>query len=159
MAETRETHWITMELGEDGSVRLFNGRGSDRYRDESRVIMEIIVGGTVRRAVEAAIRISDVGRYEGTWDLGVALTNLAGAVSYFRIANWWVDADDLPPYPEDTYRRTWTGTTADLRGDPDAVVDRLVGSLNRTLNDGRLQLPAPPPRPEVEDDDEDVTTG
>lgn len=60
----------------------------------------------MRRAVEAAIRISDAGGYEGTWDLGVALTNLAGAVSYFRMANWWVDADDLPPYRKDRYRRT-----------------------------------------------------
>ena len=152
MSEKRETHWITMELWEDGSVRLFNGRGSDYYRDGARVIFEIIVGGSVRRAVEAAIRVSDATGYEGTWDVGVALTNLAGAVSYFRMANWWVDADDLPPYPEDTYRRTWAGTAAELRRGPDSVVDRLVGSLNRTLNDGRLQLPAPPPPPELEDD-------
>lgn len=154
----RETHWIELELREDGMVGLFNGRGSDHYR-EARVIFELIIGGAVRRALEAAIRVSDATAYEGTWDVGVALTNLAGAVSYFRMANWWVDVEDLPPYPEDTYRRTWTGTAAELRADPDAVVDRLVGSLNRTLNDGRFQLPAPPPPPEPEDDEEAVATG
>lgn len=159
MTEKRETHWITMELREDGLVRLFNGRGSDHYRDGARVIFEIIVAGSVRRAVEAAIRVSDVTGYEGTWDMGVALTNLAGAVSYFRMANWWIDADDLPPYPEETFRRTWRGSAADLRRDPDAVVDRLAGPLNRTLNDGRLQLPAPPPPPEPENDEDAVTTG
>jgi hypothetical protein len=148
-----------MEFGEDGAVRLFNGRGSDYYRDGVRVIFEVIVGGTVRRALEAIIRVSDATGYEATWDVGVVLTNLAGAVSYFRLANWWVDAGDLPPYPEDTYRRTWTGSTSELKGDPGAVVDRLVGSLNRTLNEGRFQLPAPPPAPVPEDDEEAVATG
>ena len=52
-----------------------------------------------------------------------------------------------------TAGRTWTGRTAELRSDPDAVVDRLVGSLNRTMNDGRFQLPAPPPPPEPEDEE------
>jgi hypothetical protein len=75
------------------------------------------------------------------------------------MANWWVDAEDLPPCPEDTYRRTWTGTAGELRRDPHAAVDGLVGSLNRTLNDGRFQLPAPPPRPEPEDDEEAVAKG
>lgn len=97
--------------------------------------------------------------YAGTWDVGVVLTNLASAVSYFRMAHWWVDAEDLPSYPEDAYRRTWSGITSELRGDPGAVVDRLVDSLNRTLNDGRFQLPAPPPSPEPEDDEEAVATG
>lgn len=158
-SSARETHWIEMELREDGTVRLFNGRGSDLYRDGVRVIFELIIGGTVRRALEAAIRVSDATGHEGTWDAGVVLTNLAGAVSYFRMANWWVDAEDLPPYPEATYRRSWTGSTSELRGDPDAVVDRLVGSLNRTLNDGRFQLPALPPPPEPEDDEEALATG
>jgi hypothetical protein len=157
ITEKRETHWIELEFREDGTVRLFNGRGSDHYRDGVRVIMEIIVGGCTRRALEAAIRVSEATGYEGIWDAGVALTNLAGAVSYFRMANWWVDAEDLPPYPEVTYRETWTGTAAQLQDDPDAVVDRLVGSINRTLNDGRFQLPAPPPPPEPEDDQESVT--
>jgi hypothetical protein len=148
-----------MELREDGTVQLFNGRGSDFYRDGVRVIFELIIGGTVRRALEAAIRVSDAPGYEGTWDVGVALTNLAGAVSYFRMANWWVGVEDLPPYPEDTYRRTWTGTTDELRGDPDAVVDRLVGSINRTLNDGRFHLPAPPPLPEPEEEEGAVAEG
>jgi hypothetical protein len=150
--EKRETHWITMQFREDGSVRVFNGRGSDYYRDH-RVIIELIIAGTVRRAVEAAIRVSDATGFSGMWDVGVAVTNLAGAVSYFRLNNWWVDADDLPPYPDDTYRETWTGTSEELR-DADAVVERLTGPLNRTLTDGRFQLPSAPRPPEPEDHEE-----
>lgn len=154
----RETHWIEIELREDGTVRLFSGRASDHYQD-ARVIFELIIGGTVRRALEAATRVTDATGYEGTWDVGVELTHLGDAVSYFRLANWWVDLEDLPPYPDETYRRTWTGGAAELRTEPDAVVDRLVGSLNRTLNDGRFQLPAPPRAPEPEDDEEPVPAG
>lgn len=152
MTEKRETHWITMELREDGTVRLFNGRGSDLY-GQAEVIIELIIGGTVRRAVEAAVRVSDATGYEGPWDVAVAVTSLRGKVSYFRLNNWWVDAHELPPYPEDTYREGWSGPTAELR-DVDAVVERLVGPLNRTLTEGRFQLPAVPRPPEPEDDAE-----
>lgn len=153
MTEKRETHWMTMELREDGTVKAFSGRGSDHYRDGARVIIELIIAGTVRRAVEAAIRVSDATGYDGGWDVGVAVTNLSGAVSYFRINNWWVDAEELPPYPEDTYRETWTGSTEELR-DADAVVELLVGPLNRVLTDGRYQLPSAPRPPEPEDEED-----
>lgn len=138
----RETHWLDITFGENGSVRVFSGRGSD-VTSKGRVIMEVIVAGTVRRAVEAATAVSDATGYEGRWDMGVAVTNLDGAVSFFRSDNWWVDREDLPAYRSTDYRRTWTGATSELR-DPDAVVERLVGPLNRTLNDGRLRLPRRP---------------
>jgi hypothetical protein len=154
MTQMRETHWLDIEFREDGTVRVFCARGSDHYQD-SRVIFELIIGGTVRRTIEAAIVLADTTGYEDRWEIGVAVTNLAGGVSYFRRANWWVDAGDLPPYRESTYRRTCSGTTADLRQDPDAVVERLVGPLNRTLNGGRFQLPGTP-RPPAPDDDEDA---
>lgn len=141
----RETHWLDVTFGENGSVRVFSGRASD-VSSKGRVIMEVIIGGTVRRATEAAIAVVDATGYQGRWDIGVAVTNMDGAVSFFRSDNWWVDREDLPAYRSKDYRRTWSGTTSELRNNPDAVVERLVGPLNRTLNDGRLQLPRPPHR-------------
>jgi hypothetical protein len=144
MAEKRETHWLDVELGEDGSVRIFCGRGSDNRSDGARVIIELIIGGLVRRGVEAAAAVAHTTGYQGRWDIGLAVNNLGGAVSYFRHDNWWVEAGDLPPYRDATYRRTWSGTTSELLEDLDGVVERLVGPLNRTLTEGRFKLPGLP---------------
>jgi len=56
------------------------------------------------------------------------------------------------------YRRTWSGTASELRQDLDAARDRLVGPLNRTLNEGRLELPRLP-RPTDEEAEADESRG
>lgn len=131
---------LELDFGEEGSVRLFCSRGSDHYK-EAMVVLELLVGGLVHRVAHAAARVAGVTGYAGTWDFAVGLVGVADAVSYFRLNNWWIDADDLPAYPESEYVRDASFSTADVRDRPDLVVDRLVGPLNRALNEGRAPLP------------------
>lgn len=149
----RESHLLVVEFGEDGSIRLFSARASD-HTPEARVAIELIIGGLVRRALETCVAVTEATGYQGRWDVGVAVNHLAGTVSHFRLKNWWVDREDTPTYPDDEYRRTWSGTTSELRQDVDAVVERLVGPLNRTLSEGRAPLPRVP-RPPAEEPEPD----
>ena len=61
---------------------------------------------------------------------------------HFRMKGWMVDREDCPSYPEDSYERTWCGSAADLAA-RNGVVARLVGPLNRAMNDGRSPMPMP----------------
>ena len=73
--------------------------------------------------------------------LALRVTNLHNAVSFLRLHNCWVDASDLPRYPEDTYERTAAIPAHDLAVAPTVVVDRLYGALGRVLSDGRAPIP------------------
>jgi hypothetical protein len=134
-----ENYGIEIEIGDDGSIRLFCSRASDHFK-EARVIFEVIIGGLVRRVVDLAAVISNDTGFVGDWEIGVALTRLQGAVSHFRLDNWWVNAAECEPYPEFGYERVWRGSTADL-GVPDPIVTRLIGRLNRALNNGACPMP------------------
>ena len=136
-----ENHGIEVEVGEEGTLRLFCSRASDDWRG-GRVIFEILIGGLVRRVVDLAAVVSGDTGFTGDWEVGVAVTDLRGCVSYFRMKGWMVDREDCPPYPEESYERTWRGSAADLAA-PDGILARLVGPLNRVLNDGRSPMPTP----------------
>jgi hypothetical protein len=136
----RENYGIEIEIGDDGSIRLFCSRASDHWRG-ARVVFELLIGGLVRRVIDLAAVISVDARFVGDWEIGVALANLQGAVSHFRMRGWMVDAEDCMPYPEYNYERSWRGSAADLIV-PEPIVTRLIGPLNRLLNDGRCPIPA-----------------
>jgi hypothetical protein len=137
----RENYGIEIEIGDNGSIRLFCSRASDYWKG-TRVVLEILIGGLVRRVIELAAVISADAGFVGDWEIGAALANLQGAVSHFRMQNWMVDAEDCTPYPEYGYERTWRGSAADLNA-PEPIVTRLIGPLNRVLNDGRCPMPMP----------------
>lgn len=136
-----ENYGIEVEIREDGTLRLFCSRASDDWRG-GRVAFEILIGGLVRRVIDLAGVVSGDTGFTGDWEVGVAITDLRGCVSHFRMRGLMVDREDCPPYPEDSYERTWRGSTADLAA-PDGIVARLVGPLNRALNDGRCPMPMP----------------
>lgn len=136
-----EDDGIEVEVGEDGSVMLFCSRASGDWKG-GRVVFEILIGGLVRRVIDLAAVISADSDFIGDWELALAITNLGGCVSHFRLKDWMVDRKHCPPYPEGSYERTWRGGTSDLAA-PDAIVTRLVGPLNRVLNDGKCPMPIP----------------
>ncbi len=136
-----EDYGIEVEIGEDGTLRLFCSRASDDWRG-GRVAFEILIGGLVRRVIDLADVVSGDTGFTGDWEVGVAITNLRGCVSHFRMKGWMVHREDCPPYPEDSYERTWRGSATDLAV-PDGVLARLVGPLNRAMNGGRSPIPTP----------------
>jgi hypothetical protein len=136
-----ENYGIEVEIGEDGTLRLFCSRASDDWRG-GRVAFEILIGGLVRRVIDLAAVVSGDTGFAGDWEVGVAITDLRGCVSHFRMKGWMVDREDCPSYPEDSYERTWCGSAADLAA-RNGVVARLVGPLNRAMNDGRSPMPMP----------------
>jgi hypothetical protein len=139
----RENYGIEVEIGDDGSIRLFCSRASDQFKG-TRVIFEVLIGGLVGRVVDLAAVISDDTGFVGDWEIGVALTNLRGAVSHFRMDNWWMDAEDCTPYPDFGHERTWRGSAEELV-QPASIVARLLGPLNRVLNDGKCPMPVHEP--------------
>jgi hypothetical protein len=96
------------------------------------VVFEALIAGLVRRVVVLAGSVSEATKFDGEWDVGVAVTHLKGTVSHFRLNNWFRTADELPGYPGSTYSRTWRGPTSAL-SEPDGVVTSLIGPFNRTL--------------------------
>lgn len=137
----RESSGLEVEVGEDGTIKLFCSRASDDWKG-ARVVLEILIGGLVRRVLDLAAVVSSETGFTEDWDVAVAVSHLKGCISHYRMKCWMVDPEDCAPYPDDSYERTWRGSAADLNA-PDPIVGRLLGSLNRTLNDGKCPMPSP----------------
>ncbi len=129
-----ETGLLDLELDENGTLRLFCGRASDMTRS-SRVVFEALIAGLTRRLVITASVVAQEGGYFGPWSLGLALSNLRGAVSWFTSENLLGHG---VAYSESDYRMTTEASFEDLRARPDDVVERLFGRLNRALNGGHF---------------------
>jgi hypothetical protein len=132
----REGYMLDLMIHEDGGVRLFSGRGSDTYGRNTvepgrKVIIEAVVAGLAARVVDTARAVADKTGYVGNWDFGLALTGTRHTYSFTLASNFF--ADPLP-YAGDNYVQTTSATFAELVSAPEAVVDRLFGRLNRTLN-------------------------
>lgn len=132
---------LELEVREDGGLRLFCGRGSAQARpDDPRVLFLQLVAGLAWRVVRTALTIAEVAGYYGSWDLGLALTNLrdveglAGPGYYTMAAR--------PVYSEEQYTRTVRVTYEQLMGDLNHVVHQLYDPLGRALS-ASAELPPP----------------
>lgn len=134
-----ESGLLDFEVTEDGEVRLYCGRGTDAAgREQTKVCLEVVVGGLAKRLVLIASELSAQCGFEGTWEFDFAITGLSGAVSH----TVWMDfRSEATPYSGDVYREAASATTIEMRDHLDDVVLRLVGRLNRALNDGKLGVP------------------
>ncbi|MGH7483696.1 MAG: hypothetical protein ACRELV_16230, partial [Longimicrobiales bacterium] len=136
----REANLIELEVDEDGALRLFCGRASDSpLGDGTRWAIEPLMPGLTWRVLHLAATIADEASYLGNWDLGVALTNARGIASHELGQRTFRSA--AIPYAEDEYRAATQATYAELAGNRYAVLERLLGRLNRALNDDVLPLP------------------
>lgn len=124
-----ERDLLDLEVREDGGLRLFCGRGSDTP-GEARVLFMDLVAGLTWRLVRAALTVAETAQYYGSWNLGVALTNLRG------VQAWSPRAINRYPtlYSEDEYRQTRQVTYEQLAGGRQGVLDQLVGRLARSLS-------------------------
>jgi hypothetical protein len=124
-----ESDLLDVEVHEDGGVRLFCSRATDS-RHERRLFITPLVFGLTRAVVRSAGVVAATADYVGSWDFGVAITNLRGAipsdVAFDALARGWA-------YSEETYRGTTRATFEDLHSDPDQIVDRLLGRLARAM--------------------------
>lgn len=141
--EADEDDYFEVELHENGAIRLYCSRASvsHAHRDgPGRVAFETLIGGLTYRAVLIAEVISDACGHYGSWDLGLAVTNLKGAIS-------WKATQSLSgygvPFSSDEYLEVAGATADEIGASPVDVTQRLFGRLNRALNHGSIPLPLP----------------
>lgn len=130
-----ESGLLDIEFDEAGTIRLFCGRASDNLNSTTRVVLEAVIAGLTRRVVVTAAVLARESSYFGPWILGLAVTNLRGAVSYY--ASQHLIGQALT-FSEDDYRMTTEASFEDLQGNHDELVQRLFGRLNRALTAGRF---------------------
>jgi hypothetical protein len=135
-----ESDLLELEIYEDGSLRLFCGRGSDVDRTSGvRWTFDALLAGLTWRVLRAAASIAAETGYVGNWDLGVALTNARG-ISSNALADR-VFREPRLPFAADEYRATTEATYAEMTENRHAVMQRLLGRLNRALTDGVIPIP------------------
>lgn len=120
---------LDLEVGLDGSGRLFCGRAAQRYEDRL-LIFEPLVAGLTAKFLAVMGGLYNAGGYLGPVDVGVAVTGLRGGVSYFLRDNPWIDR---APYNKDRYRRTERLPASQLIGDSRGAARALVLPLLRAI--------------------------
>ncbi len=138
-ASDREDSALELEVNENGGLRLYSARATDIFRDDVPVIIEVVIFGLAYRVVDWARTIAAESRFVGNWRFGIAVTRISGARSLTIVQRSFMS--DAPKFDDDEYEAWTEATYAELDGDPDRVVECLVGRLNRALSDGSLPLP------------------
>ena len=139
--EERETWYegglIELEVDEDGSLRLFCGRASDyKMSSDVRWAIEEVITGLTWSVLRAAAVIADTTDHFGNWEFAVAITHAEGMASHAASANW----RDPYPFGAEDYRTMTVGTYAEITEHRQQVIERLLGRLNRALNDDSVPL-------------------
>lgn len=105
---------IDLDLGFDGSARLFSGRATVHLgsgEPDVGVIMESIVAGSLESLFKVASGIYQEASYRGPVDVGVALMGIEGATSYAANQKW---PSVSKPYPDFAFRNTTRIDVAEL---------------------------------------------
>jgi hypothetical protein len=122
-----------LEISEDGEMRFYrSGVGWIRNRNYDATPsfwLEYTVRA-VREVIVLAREISTRYGHAAMWDLGIAVTSLAGARPELDRGQ----VMDRPGYPNPQYTCTTRASVLELEKTPGGVADRLVGRLYRTFN-------------------------
>jgi hypothetical protein len=137
-ASDREDSTIELEVNENGGLRLYSARATDAFRGEPAVIDGLVFGLTWR-VIDFARAVAAQAGFVGNWRFGIAATRIAGARS-IRVAEGHFYSGTTP-FEADDYEAWTEATNAELVNDPDRILDRLVGRLNRALSEGSSPLP------------------
>lgn len=128
----REDGALMVEICENGQLRLMCGRAaSPNTTNENQLwlIDELCLGLTARMA-SLSERVSKTAGYMGSWDFGVGMTGLKGAISYSRYSlNHWAG----PSYTEDKYTATTRASLTQIEASTGPVVERLLGRMMRAI--------------------------
>ena len=140
--EAKEDDYFEVELHENGGVRLFCSRASDSRGPDGKdkLAFETLIGGLTLRTVFIAQIVSEACGHFGSWDFGLAVTNLRGAVSW-KVTERFLGT--AVPFSSEEYVQVARATLDEVLADPLQVATRLVGKLNRALNGGSVPLPQP----------------
>lgn len=149
--ELREQRAIELEVSEDGQIRIFCGRFSDRYYsggDEIHSLFDSAAIVLLRQLLGVVASVADRAGYLGAWGLGIGATGIKGLQSYESRKGFW----DGPTYQEDVYKRVTVANFADLIQAPGRITNALLGRLLRALATDRrfgdaLHDPEPAPAP------------
>jgi hypothetical protein len=126
------TTLLEIEFTEDGAVRIYCDRATDRVRDDtSFMLMDVLVAGLVRAALELAAEIGTRVGFYGTWSAGVRVTTIEGAVALSSERQFGRRG---PAYQAERYEETTATSTAEILENPGRVVERLVGRLLRSMD-------------------------
>lgn len=118
-----------MEIGLDGSGRLFCGRAADKNRNRL-LIIDVLVAGLTARFLALMGGLYAAGGYLGPVDVGLAVTGLRGGVSYVLSSRLGIDPT---PYDKDQYRRTERLSASLLSDNPRGAARKLVMPLLRAI--------------------------
>jgi hypothetical protein len=142
---TDEEDLLDIELREDGGVRVLMGRMTATWgshgSDSAVVIADGLAVAYALRVVHWAAEIGRRSGYHGSWTFGLLATGLRGySSSAFREGAFGFG--NGPTYDVDTYRETTTASGVEMKEQPWAVADRLVGRLVRGLGTAAKYGPA-----------------
>jgi hypothetical protein len=107
---------------------------------------ESVLAGLTWRVLLSASVIADASGYVGNWQVGFALTNAHGIASFpngqttiggAKLAR----ADAKIRFAAPEYRAATEATYAEVAENRGAVLERLLGRLNRALNDDSIPIP------------------
>lgn len=136
-----------LEVGDDGSLRIYTSRLGDILDDGSHVVFESMAVGFTRQLIALTAAASEIGGYLGSWVLGVGATGMRGKYSYRQSQGW--GGHQGAPYGEDTYKRVVVASYADLLAKPGRLTANLVGPMLRAYRTRDAFEPAladsPPP--------------
>jgi hypothetical protein len=127
---------IELQVFEDGGLRLFSSRLSERLHQETEdhFIYDPAVVGNTRRFLALVRQASADAGYMGNWALALGVTRLRGRGPYTSVPqNFRGTSVQRNRYDRDTYEQATETTWAELNETPGAVTRRLVGSFLRTL--------------------------
>lgn len=124
----RETGALIVEICENGQLRLMCGRATEDFNGK-RVIIDDLCLGLTARMVSLAAGVSHAAGFLGSWDFGVGVTMLRGAVSHLR--STWGFAG--PPYTANNYTASTRAALAEIEAGTGPVVERLLGRLFRAV--------------------------
>lgn len=126
---------IELEVTEDGCVRLFSSRAGAIWRDNQPVLIEASILALTHRVLRLAVAIGDALTYRGPWNIGVAVTNLAGTISSESVSSH----NPTPPFAAPNYDAVTRTSAVEMEAHPRAVAERAIGSLMRGI--GTRHLP------------------
>jgi hypothetical protein len=115
-----------LELGDNGTLRLFAARATAELRQIEYLMPAVIVGLTMQ-ALHLSARISEITSYRGPWACGLALTGIGE-----RPAHWSDSGFADFTYPDDTYTHLTTATPGELEV-PHRIGWRLLGPFLRAI--------------------------
>lgn len=128
--DAKEAWLLELEMTERGGLRLYCGRATDSSQDHERVFFEQLVVGLCHSLLALLRQIAEETGYWGSWDLGVAVTDLRGAVSWFYVKSF---RSTGPGYSDAGYRMTTRTTFEEASSRANAVADRLLGRIIRAF--------------------------